>query len=33
MPAPLLNTSTKDLRDAFTFNVTTAMRSPPRPFR
>jgi 7-alpha-hydroxysteroid dehydrogenase len=24
MPAPLLNTSTKDLRDAFTFNVTTA---------
>lgn len=24
MPGPLLNTSTKDLRDAFTFNVTTA---------
>jgi len=24
MPAPLLNTSTKDLRDAFTFNVSTA---------
>ncbi|MCW2731770.1 MAG: dehydrogenase, short-chain alcohol dehydrogenase like protein [Mycobacterium sp.] len=24
MPAPLLNTSTKDLRDAFTFNVATA---------
>jgi 7-alpha-hydroxysteroid dehydrogenase len=24
MPAPLPNTSTKDLRDAFTFNVTTA---------
>jgi 7-alpha-hydroxysteroid dehydrogenase len=24
MPSPLLNTSTKDLRDAFTFNVTTA---------
>ncbi len=24
MPAPLLNTSTKDLRDAFTFNVLTA---------
>jgi 7-alpha-hydroxysteroid dehydrogenase len=24
MPAPLLNTSTKNLRDAFTFNVTTA---------
>ena len=24
MPAPLLNTSTKDLRDAFTFNVVTA---------
>jgi len=24
MPAPLLDTSTKDLRDAFTFNVTTA---------
>ena len=24
MPAPLLNTSAKDLRDAFTFNVATA---------
>lgn len=24
MPAPLMNTSTKDLRDAFTFNVSTA---------
>jgi 7-alpha-hydroxysteroid dehydrogenase len=24
MPAPLVNTSTKDLRDAFTFNVSTA---------
>ncbi len=24
MPGPLLNTSTKDLRDAFTFNVSTA---------
>ncbi len=24
MPAPLVNTSTKDLRDAFTFNVATA---------
>ncbi|HYO01793.1 MAG TPA: SDR family oxidoreductase [Mycobacterium sp.] len=24
MPSPLLNTSTKDLRDAFTFNVATA---------
>ncbi|TPG35669.1 SDR family oxidoreductase [Mycolicibacterium hodleri] len=24
MPSPLLNTSTKDLRDAFTFNVSTA---------
>ena len=24
MPAPLMDTSTKDLRDAFTFNVTTA---------
>jgi 7-alpha-hydroxysteroid dehydrogenase len=24
MPAPLLNTSTKDMRDAFTFNVSTA---------
>lgn len=24
MPAPLLNTSTRDLRDAFTFNVSTA---------
>jgi 7-alpha-hydroxysteroid dehydrogenase len=24
MPAPLLSTSTKDLRDAFTFNVSTA---------
>lgn len=24
IPAPLLNTSAKDLRDAFTFNVTTA---------
>ncbi|HNM84670.1 MAG TPA: SDR family oxidoreductase [Mycobacterium sp.] len=24
MPGPLLNTSTKDLRDAFTFNVATA---------
>jgi len=33
MPAPLVNTSTKDLRDAFTFNVSTAHRSHPAAVR
>src|SRR5260370_4244870 len=33
MPAPLVNTSTNDLTDAFTFNVSTshALTSPPVP--